>query len=153
MRRRTALAAGAGFAMLATFVVACAENRVEDGLGVDAYMAELGAPSSETSVQEPLALGNADAGSPPPSDASDAAPSYDESGCLTAAGSTRVCTSRSDDSICALLASCNALAIDSCRQLCERSASARCWSANDVECLRDAALARSCAALARCGVP
>jgi hypothetical protein len=151
MRRRYALGCGGALALGALFVVACADDRDASPLGVDAYIAETtGASPGETSVQEPIvssATGD-DAGVSP----GDAAPSYDEVGCLTPAGASHVCGAHSDDSLCRLLASCDSVAISACRTTCERSASAHCWSPRDVECLRDAALARSCAALARCGV-
>jgi hypothetical protein len=74
-----------------------------------------------------------------------------DAGCLTFASASQVCGFQSDGSICAFSIGCNnSTNMGQCQINCEMGTTVMCYSAKDVDCLRRAEAARSCAALIAC---
>ncbi|GAC1572060.1 MAG: hypothetical protein NVS3B20_03990 [Polyangiales bacterium] len=106
--------------------------------------------TSDTAVGETADA--VDSQSTPDADATSEAghESYD-AGCLTFAGASEVCGTKSDHTICAFSVGCKSSSSDGqCSINCEMGASVGCYSAANVKCLRDAVAAKSCTALKAC---
>jgi len=74
-----------------------------------------------------------------------------DAGCLTFASASEVCGFASDGGVCAFSIGCgNSTNMGQCQINCEMGTTVMCYSAKDVECLRQAVAARSCTALAAC---
>jgi len=75
-----------------------------------------------------------------------------DAGCLTFASASELCGFQSDGGICGFSVGCsNSTNMGQCQIDCEMGTTVKCYSAKDVDCLRQAAAARSCTALTACG--
>lgn len=77
---------------------------------------------------------------------------YDDMGCLTFQGTSRLCGFMSDDTICAFSVECGTSNdLGQCGISCEMGTTVMCYTEEHVTCLQDAVAAADCAMLESCG--
>lgn len=76
---------------------------------------------------------------------------FDDKGCLTFDGASRVCGAKSDGKVCAQAESCGVITdANQCSINCEMGTSVQCYQQEDVDCIVQATCAGSCDALKSC---